>query len=164
MTSKAQYNPLTFQVTLTVLALAAFSLAMVIGFGFFATLKADRDSLEKQKIFVTNGIADEIAAVVRQQQSVTVWDDSIINAKAGNQTWMAENLGEWMYAYYGHDRVYVLDDAGRPDPCHARRQDRRSERLRRGPPRNRAVGRAAARPDRRCREIRRIRPHWSSAI
>ncbi len=114
MTSKARYNPLTFQVTLTVLALAAFSLAMVIGFGFFATLKADRDSLEKQKIFVTNGIADEIAAVVRQQQSVTVWDDSIINAKAGNQTWMAENLGEWMYAYYGHDRVYILDNAGRP--------------------------------------------------
>ena len=67
MTSRARYNPLTFQVTLTVLALAAFSLAMVIGFGFFATLKADRDSLEKQKIFVTNGIADEIAAVVRQQ-------------------------------------------------------------------------------------------------
>ena len=114
MTSKARYNPLTFQVTLTVLALAAFSLAMVIGFGFFATLKADRDSLEKQKIFVTNGIADEIAAVVRQQTSVVVWDDSVINAKAGNQAWMSENLGEWMYAYYGHDRVYVLDDAGRP--------------------------------------------------
>ena len=72
MTSKAQYNPLTFQVTLTVLALAAFSLAMVIGFGFFATLKADRDSLEKQKIFVTNGIAGEFAAIVREQQSMTV--------------------------------------------------------------------------------------------
>jgi diguanylate cyclase (GGDEF)-like protein len=114
MTTRAQYNPLTVQVTLTVLALAAFSLAMVIGFGFFATLKADRDSLEKQKIFVTTGITDEVAAVVRQQQSVTVWDDSIVNAKAGNQTWMEENLGAWMYAYYGHDRVYVLDDAGRP--------------------------------------------------
>ena len=49
MTSKAPYNPLTFQVTLIVLALAAFSLAVVVGFGFFATLKTDRDSLEKQK-------------------------------------------------------------------------------------------------------------------
>ena len=114
MTSKAQYNPLTSQVTLTVLALAAFSLAMVIGFGFFAALKADRDSLEKQKVFVTNGIADEVAAVVRQQTSVVVWDDSVTAAKSGNQAWMSENLGEWMYAYYGHDRVYVLDNAGRP--------------------------------------------------
>ena len=114
MTSKAQYNPLTSQVTLTVLALAAFSLAIVVGFGFFATLEADRDLLEKQKIFVTNGIADEVAAVVRQQTSVVVWDELVTAAKSGNQAWMSENLGEWMYAYYGHDRVYVLDDAGRP--------------------------------------------------
>ena len=114
MTSKAQYNPLTVQVTLTVLALAAFSLAMVIGFGFYAALKADRDSLEKQKIFVSTGIADAINEVVRQQTSITVWDDSVVAARDTDQTWMADNLGEWMYSYYGHDRVYVLDVAGNP--------------------------------------------------
>ena len=114
MTPKAQYNPLTAQVTLTVLALAAFSLAMVVGFGFFATLKTDRDSLEKQKAFVTAGIVDETAELVRQQASVTVWDDSVIAARNGDQAWMTENLGEWMHSYYGQDRVYVLDAAGRP--------------------------------------------------
>ncbi|MEP9385930.1 EAL domain-containing protein [Mesorhizobium sp. KR9-304] len=112
--AKAQYNPLTFQVTLIVLALAAFSLAIVVGFGFFATLEADRVSLEKQKAFVAAGIADEMAEVVRQQKSVTEWDDSILAARRGDQAWMAENLGEWMHAYYGLDRVYVLDAAGRP--------------------------------------------------
>ena len=112
--AKAQYNPLTFQVTLTVLALAAFSLAMVVGFGFFATLKTDRDSLDRQRTFVTSGIADETAELVRQQTSVTVWDDSVVAARNGDQVWMAENLGEWMHSYYGQDRVYVLDVAGRP--------------------------------------------------
>jgi diguanylate cyclase (GGDEF)-like protein len=112
--ARAQYNPLTSQVTLIVLALAAFSLATVVGFGFFATLKTDRDSLDKQKTFVTSGIADEIVELVRQQTSVTEWDDSILAARRGDQTWMAENLGEWMYSYYGFDRVYILDAAGRP--------------------------------------------------
>jgi diguanylate cyclase (GGDEF)-like protein len=112
--AKVQYNPLTFQVTLIVLALAAFSLAVLVGFGFFATLKTDRDSLEKQKAFVAAGVADEMVELVRQQTSITEWDDSILAARRGDQTWMAENLGEWMHSYYGIDRVYVLDAPGRP--------------------------------------------------
>ena len=114
MASKAEYKPLTSQVTLIVVALAAFSLAIVVGFGFFATLETDRASLEKQKAFVSAGIADAIAAVVRQQTSVTVWDDSVIAARQSDQAWMSENLGEWMYSYYGIDRVYVLDMLGQP--------------------------------------------------
>ena len=60
MKSHANSRPLTFQVTLTVLALAVFSLAMVVGFGFFATLRADRDALQRQKIFVANGLQDAV--------------------------------------------------------------------------------------------------------
>lgn len=114
MSSKDQASPFTSQVTWTVLALAAFSTSMVLAFGFFATLQADRDSLEKQRTFVANGIEEELQAVVRQQQSVTVWDDAVLAARANDQAWMTENLGSWMYSYYGHDRVYVLDAAGRP--------------------------------------------------
>ncbi|ESY17702.1 hypothetical protein X735_14905 [Mesorhizobium sp. L2C085B000] len=111
---------MTFQVTLTVLTLAVFALAIVVGFGLYATMQADRVSLERQKVFLANGLQDQIAAVKREQESVAVWDDSVINAKAGNQTWMAENLSVWMSSYYGHNRVYVLDDANRP--VHAMRE------------------------------------------
>ncbi|MCX7306263.1 MAG: EAL domain-containing protein [Hyphomicrobiales bacterium] len=119
MASKAQYKPLTSQVTVVVVALAAFSLAIVVGFGFFATLETDRVSLEKQQAFVSTGVADAVAEVVRQQTSVTVWDDSVTAARQNDQAWMSENLGEWMHAYYGIDRVYVLDPAG--NPVHAMR-------------------------------------------
>ncbi|UVK54659.1 EAL domain-containing protein [Mesorhizobium sp. AR02] len=114
MSARAHRSPLTYQVTLTVLALAAFALVMVVGFGFYAAMQADRVSLERQKIFFANGLQDQIAAVEREQESVSVWDDSVTNAKSGNQAWMAENLSVWMYSYYGHNRVYVLDDASRP--------------------------------------------------
>src|SRR5690606_9857434 len=108
MASNAQYNPLTSPVTLVVAALAAFPLALVVGFGVFATLTADRNSLDKQKTLVATGMADEIAELVREQASVTVWDDSLVAARNGHQAWMTENLGEWMHSYYGIDRVYVL--------------------------------------------------------
>jgi len=120
MSTRAHRSPLTYQVTLTVLALAAFSFVMVVGFGFYAAVQADHVSLERQKIFFANGLQDQIAAVEREQESVSVWDDSVINAKSGNQTWMAENLSVWMYSYYGHNRVYVLDEANRP--IHAMRE------------------------------------------
>ncbi|MES0044184.1 EAL domain-containing protein [Mesorhizobium sp. M0091] len=120
MSARKQRSPLTFQVTLTVLTLAVFALAIVVGFGLYATMQADRVSLERQKVFLANGLQDQIAAVKREQESVAVWDDSVINAKAGNQTWMAENFSVWMYSYYGHNRVYVLDNANRP--VHAMRE------------------------------------------
>ncbi|WP_287361609.1 CHASE4 domain-containing protein, partial [Mesorhizobium sp.] len=102
------------------MALAIFALAMVVGFGFYATVQADSASLERQKILFANGMRDRIAAVGREQESIAVWDDSVINAKAGNVDWMIDNISVWMYSYYGHDRVYVLDAADRP--IHAMRE------------------------------------------
>ncbi|UVK38610.1 EAL domain-containing protein [Mesorhizobium sp. AR10] len=120
MSVRPNRSPLTFQVTLTVLALAVFALTMVVSFGFYATIQADHVSLERQKIFFANGLRDQIAAVEREQESIAVWDDAVINAKAGNLDWMVENLSVWMFSYYGHNRVYVLDAANRP--IHAMRE------------------------------------------
>ncbi|MGX5850317.1 bifunctional diguanylate cyclase/phosphodiesterase [Mesorhizobium sp. PL10] len=120
MSARAHRSPLTVQVTVTVLTLAVFALAMVVGFGLYATMQADRVSLERQKIFFANGLQDQIATVEREQESIAVWDDAVTNAKAGNQQWMVENISVWMYSYYGHNRVYVLDDANRA--IHAMRE------------------------------------------
>ncbi|MGX8009949.1 bifunctional diguanylate cyclase/phosphodiesterase [Mesorhizobium sp. ORM8.1] len=111
MSARHNSSPLTHQVTLTVLTLAAFALAIVVGFGFYAADQADHASLERQKLFIADGLEDQVAAVQREQESISVWDDSVTNAKAGNQAWMAENLSVWMYTYYGHNRVYILDSA-----------------------------------------------------
>ncbi|MEW6635093.1 MAG: EAL domain-containing protein [Pseudomonadota bacterium] len=114
MSQRQNSSPLTHQVTLTVLTLAAFALAILVGFGFYAAFQADHASLERQKMFIADGLKDQIAAVEREQESVSIWDDSVTNAKAGNQEWMAENLSVWMYTYYGHNQVYILDAADHP--------------------------------------------------
>jgi len=114
MSARHNSSQLTRQVTLTVLTLAAFALAIVVGFGFYAAGQADDASLERQKMFIADGLHDQIAAVQREQESVSVWDDAVTNAKAGNQVWMADNLSVWMYTYYGHNRVYILDSADHP--------------------------------------------------
>lgn len=114
MSARNNSSPLTHQVTLTVLALAVLALVIVIGFGVYAASQADNASLERQKIFIADGLEDQIAAVEREQESVTVWDDSVTNVRAGNQSWIEENLSVWMYTYYGHDRVYILDAADHP--------------------------------------------------
>ncbi|RUU67302.1 EAL domain-containing protein, partial [Mesorhizobium sp. M2C.T.Ca.TU.009.01.2.1] len=120
MSARHDSSPLTRQVTLTVLTLAAFALAIVVGFVFYVAGQADNASLERQKMFIADGLQDQIAAVEREQESVSVWDDSVVNAKAGNQAWMADNLSVWMYTYYGHNRIYILDGANRP--IHAMRE------------------------------------------
>ncbi len=114
MRSYANSRPLTFQVTLTVLALALFTLALVVGFGVFATMSADNDALQRQKVFVAHGLQEAVDALMREQESVTVWDDAVTFAKAHDEHWMRENVGEWMYSYYGHDRAFVLDEHDRP--------------------------------------------------
>ncbi|MDX8482315.1 EAL domain-containing protein [Mesorhizobium sp. VK24D] len=120
MSPRPNSAPLTHQVTLTVLTLAALALAMVAGFSVYAAAQADNASLERQKIFIADGLKDKIASLVREQESVSVWDESVTNVKADNQTWIADNLSVWMYSYYGHDRVYILDAADHP--IHAMRE------------------------------------------
>jgi diguanylate cyclase (GGDEF)-like protein len=117
MKQRLQPNPLTDQVTLSVLALALLAMALIGGFGLFATLHADREALRRQKAFVANGLAEQVEAIAREQESVTVWDDAIMYVKANEDIWIRENLSEWMHSYYGHDRVYILDERG--EPVHA---------------------------------------------
>src|SRR5262245_15846163 len=106
-------RPLTFQVTLTVLALTVITVLTVAGFGLFATMRADDDALQRQKVFVATGLQDAVNDVIQQQESITVWDDAVTFSKAHDQQWMIENLGKWMFDYYGHDRAYVLDEQNR---------------------------------------------------
>ena len=105
-------RPLTFQVTLTVLGLTLFTLLMVAGFGAYAMLRADADALQRQSVFVATGLQDAVNSVILEQESITVWDDAVTFSKARDQQWMVENLGQWMFDYYGHDRAYVLDERG----------------------------------------------------
>ncbi len=114
MTQHGQQRPLTTQLTLTVLALALFGLLTVGVFGVYAVVHTDRVSLARQRLFVEDGIKDQFATLRREQETVAVWDDAILFARAGDQAWMSDNLGLWLNTYYGHDRIFVLDPKDQP--------------------------------------------------
>jgi diguanylate cyclase (GGDEF)-like protein len=114
MRQQEKSEPLTSRITVPVIIGAALSLALVVAFGVYAVLRVDGLAVERQRNFARSGIAEQVDGLAREQRSVTLWNDSVLKAKAGDQQWMRENLGEWLHSYYGQDRVYVLDERNRP--------------------------------------------------
>ena len=81
---------------------------------FVAIASVDDEAYQRQIRFAERAISELFHGIAKEQESVTIWDDSVIRAQAGDQRWMAENLGQWMATYFGHDAVYVLDPADKP--------------------------------------------------
>lgn len=65
--------------------------------------------MARQARAVRRGLADIMERMPVEQDSSAIWDDSVINFRAGNDFWVADNLAEWMSAYFGHDRIYLLN-------------------------------------------------------
>ncbi|EJT04822.1 integral membrane sensor signal transduction histidine kinase [Rhizobium sp. CCGE 510] len=95
-------------VTLT--CAAAF---LLCGFAWLAAVKVDDISLRRQADFVAQGLAEQIAALPREQESVAKWDDAFVYAKQRNHEWLLDNVGLWTSRYFGHDRTYIFDDTNR---------------------------------------------------
>ncbi len=44
------------------------------------------------------------------QESVAIWDEAVTNTHdTFNLSWVDVNLGVWMYEYFKHDRIYIID-------------------------------------------------------
>jgi signal transduction histidine kinase len=103
----------TIQITLTLTGLSVVAIALVAGFTWLATQEVDDLSLARERELVSHGVEEQIRSVPREQESVTIWDDAVLQTNAGNSRWMADNFGRWLHDYFGVDRSYVLDDRDR---------------------------------------------------
>jgi diguanylate cyclase (GGDEF)-like protein len=83
---------------------------------FWSTSAADKLSLDRQHQLVKAVLEQSVATVAHDQESVTVWDDSVhqLRARPRDPDWLDSNLGIWVHSYYGHDATYVLDPDDRP--------------------------------------------------
>lgn len=128
MQRKATPTPeVTKQVTLSVLGLVLFTAALLSGFFVYGVAHQDRSALQKQKLFLEEGLRDAVKDARSEIESVTYWDDAVTYAKAGDQAWLSENLSVWMHDFYGFDRVYLLDQSDQP--VHAMRDGKVVDRL-----------------------------------
>ncbi|WP_045684031.1 putative bifunctional diguanylate cyclase/phosphodiesterase [Martelella endophytica] len=100
-------------------ALPALTLTLMVGLGVFVLLiwagkETDEASQERQARLVRLVISQLQTDVAHSQESATVWDDAVVEVRAGNAAWIDDNLGTWMHDYFGFDSVYVLDTSDRP--------------------------------------------------
>ena len=108
--SRPWQRSLSFKVTLVVVTLGFLGMAILAGFTYWAMLMVDAEAADREKTLISRAIDEQIAAVKRDQQKVTVGDDPFYMTRLGDEAWMAENVGAWMYTSYGHEWGYVLDE------------------------------------------------------
>jgi diguanylate cyclase (GGDEF)-like protein len=120
-----------FRTALPILSAALIAVAGVVAFVVWSASETDRVSIAREERLVRVIVGQLQSAVAHDQESVTVWDDSVREVQARNLEWMDINLGSWMKSYFGHDGAFVLsadrvplyayvDDAARsPDSFNA---------------------------------------------
>lgn len=101
---------LSSEVTIAVVMLGLLGMAILSIFTYWAMLRVDAEAAAREKTLISRAIDEKISAVRRDQQKVTVGDDPFYLTRFADQSWMAENVGAWMSASYGHEQGYVLDE------------------------------------------------------
>jgi sensor domain CHASE-containing protein len=100
---------LPWRVSLTVTAVSLLSLVLIVILGWWAMSTVDRGALERELSYANRGLQDSYSRIPIEQESSVIWDEAVERVKANDQLWMTSNLGEWMGSYFGHNRVFILD-------------------------------------------------------
>lgn len=104
------------EITKPVILAAIVLTALVATLIIWSTHHSDRIAIVRQQALISNVIEQGIVTIAHDQEAATVWDeaDTRVRARPLDLAWLDNNLGIWMFEYYGHDRVYILDDSGNP--------------------------------------------------
>jgi sensor domain CHASE-containing protein len=109
MPSDTPASLISRRTTALVVAVLAAPLALAIFFGLWAATSIDAHRLEQEKRLASAGLQETLDRIAVEQNTSAIWDDSVIEVRARNDDWLAENLVEWVSDYFGHDRVFVID-------------------------------------------------------
>lgn len=82
--------------------------------GWWAAVKIDDRSIARETKAVITGLDELLDRIPHEQDSSAIWTEAVVNVRAGNDDWIAENLAEWLSEYFGHDRVYLIHPNGEP--------------------------------------------------
>jgi diguanylate cyclase (GGDEF)-like protein len=109
------FHSFALRVAAPILACAVAVSVAVAGLLLWSSQKADHIAMERQERLARHVISDLRRSIAFDQESVTVWDDSVLNVRRGEEgaEWANYNLGSWMHTYFGHDAAFVVDAEGR---------------------------------------------------
>ncbi|KQX40208.1 hypothetical protein ASD04_06115 [Devosia sp. Root436] len=102
-------------VLLPVVLALVITAAAVLGFVFWSTANIDERALERQSAMFEQVIEARRIRLEHELASVAVRDDTVVNTRLMfNVNWVDRNLGKWMYEFFGHNRIVVLDALAQP--------------------------------------------------
>jgi diguanylate cyclase (GGDEF)-like protein len=120
-------NRLSSSFAFSTVAAVVVTAVLISALLYWSTLRVDEAALAREEQIVETVLAQSIEALGHDQESVTVWDDTIRQLQAPDLDldWMDGNVGIWLYDYFGHDDVFVLN--GRDEPVYAMEQGERRD-------------------------------------
>ena len=92
--------------------IAVLATAVVItGMLVWSARRANEVAFDRQNQLVDLVLSQSVSRIAHDQESITVWDDPIIKLREPvlDFEWLDANVGVWLYTYFGHDQVYVLN-------------------------------------------------------
>lgn len=104
---------LTRQLLLAALV-ATFWVVSIVVLGWWAASEIDHESEMRQASHARAALQELLERLPKEQDSLAIWDEAVIGVRNNDGPWMAENLAEWVSAFYGHDRIYVLTPNNQP--------------------------------------------------
>jgi diguanylate cyclase (GGDEF)-like protein len=91
-------------------ATVALTILLLGTMAYLAATESDEIGRERLHQVVEYALGKSIEKVPYDQESVAIWDDAVKNVKNFDAKWVDINLGVWMYDYFKHDRIYVVND------------------------------------------------------
>lgn len=102
-------------VLLPVVLALLITAAGVLGFVFWSTASIDERALERQSTMFQHVIEARRARLQHELASIAARDDTVVNTRLMfNFNWVDRNIGQWMYQYFGHHRIVILDAIAQP--------------------------------------------------
>lgn len=102
-------------VLLPVVLALVITAAAVLGFVFWSTASIDERALERQSAIFEQVIETRRARLEHELASVAFRDDTVVNTRLMfNANWVDRNIGQWMFKFFDHDKIVVLDAAAQP--------------------------------------------------
>jgi diguanylate cyclase (GGDEF)-like protein len=92
----------------SVLVIFAVTMALLGGFVLWTASEVDEDAFDRQSQRVAYFVRGQLDAIPYDQQSVTIWDDTLIALRDKDFRWLHLNIGKWMYDYFGHDESFII--------------------------------------------------------
>lgn len=107
-------HTLSLQITRLSLLSVGIVLAVATGLVWWAAEQIDGRALQRQQSSLSIGLADVAERMPVEQDTSAVWDDAVAKVRENDSDWLAENLAEWVSAFFGHELVYLLDPNNDP--------------------------------------------------